>query len=246
MPNLRELSNMFAWHSGRARWMLIHIPKNAGVSFRRADPLRGRLIQADPYFHRSRDYTAAVLRDMNERGEHHGFQHARWRDLHPGVTARLPAVAVIRNPFARTVSRWRFGMRAMETGASPPGYVAETFEGFLEERHIYGHLHHYWHRAVRGWYPQVDYVTDAEGRLRADLLRLEHLADDVPAYFGPAVTVSRRNASGGKTPWRDWYTPDTIRIVADWYAADIDFFGFDFDTPATRNVWAGSGRAAKP
>jgi hypothetical protein len=27
-----------------------------------------------------------------------------------------------------------------------------------------------------------------------------------------------------------------MQIVADWYQKDIDFFGFDFDTAATRNA----------
>lgn len=236
---VRELRNTFAWHTGRARWMFVHIPKNAGVTLRHNPELAGRLIGADPYFHISRRYTVALRDAMQAQGEHHGFQHARWRDLHPAVTARLSCVAVIRNPWARTVSRWQFGRRAVAAGLVAPEQIAETFAGFLEERHIYGHRDFYWHRAIRGWYPQRDYVTDDAGTIRCDVLRMEHLQDEATRYFGLSEPLLRNNAAPRTGPdWRAFYTPDLIRTVADWYAADIDTFGFDFDTPATRNFWA--------
>jgi hypothetical protein len=192
---VRELRNTIAWHTGRAQWMFIHVPKNAGVTLRKNDELAGRLIAADPYFHISKRYTASVKAAMRVHGEHHGFQHARWRDLHPGVTARLSCVAVIRNPWARTVSRWQFGRRAVAAGLVAPGQVAETFAGFLEERHIYGQRDFYWHRAIRGWYPQRDHVTDESGTIRCDILRMEHLQDEATRYFGLTEPLRRNNAA---------------------------------------------------
>ena len=57
-------------------------------------------------------------------------------------------------------------------------------------------------------------------------------------YFGLAEALGRRNITGDeKRDYKDYYTDKTIQIVADWYAADIDRFGFDFDTSATRNVY---------
>ena len=235
--NLREIQSIAAYKLGIAEYMFIHIPKNAGVAMYRAPALRHRIIRAERFFHKSRAYTRDVAEMMQKRGEHHGFQHARWRDLHPKVQARLKAVALVRNPWARVVSRYRFARTAIENGKSPPDYIADTFEGFLEERHKYGNLPFYWHRAIRGWYPQADYVTDEAGTLRADVLRVEQMDSDVVRYFGLDAPIARRNASiGPKRSYRDYYTPETIQIVADWYAADIELFGFDFDTAATRNV----------
>jgi len=37
--------------------------------------------------------------------------------------------------------------------------------------------------------------------------------------------------------YKDLYTPETKQIIGDWYKEDIDFFGFDFDTGATKNIW---------
>jgi hypothetical protein len=237
MTTLNEVRAVLAWKLGRARWIFIHIPKNAGVSLRKAPELSGRLIGVEPWFLKSRDYKRDLLAFMTERGEHHGFQHARWRDIRPEVTAQLAAVAVVRNPWARTVSRWRFARTAMDRGRAEASYAAPEFEAFLEERHVYGALPYYWHRAIRGWYPQVDYVTDETGTLRADVLRLERLSVEAPRYFGLSDPPPPRNRSTAESAdWRSHYTPRTIQIVADWYARDIAFFGFDFDTAATRNV----------
>ena len=235
--HLRELHAIAAYKLGIATHLFIHIPKNAGVSIHRAPALQGRLVRPEPFFHNSRSDALALVAIMKAQGEHHGIQHARWRDVHPKVRQKLRAVALVRNPWARVVSRWRFAQTAIHAGKLAPDYVPETFEGFLEERHEYGNRPLYWHRAIRGWYPQADYVTDEAGALRVDILRVEAMDRDVMRYFGLDAPIAPRNVSTGpKQDYRSFYTPETIRAVADWYAADIELFGFDFDTPATRGT----------
>lgn len=234
--NLRQIEAVAAYHLGIAKYMFIHIPKNAGVSVRKSPMLRGRLIGADPYFHKSREYTRELAETMRAQGEHHGFQHARWRDLDPKVTSRLRAVAIVRNPWARTVSRFRFALTAMQSGKAPQDYCAHDFEGFLEERFAYGDKPYYWHRAIRGWCPQLDYVTDETGQVRADILRFEAMDRDVLKYFDLVEPLPRRNVSVAKThDYRVYYDDRTIQIVADWYRQDIEFFGFEFEGGAKRN-----------
>ena len=92
----------------------------------------------------------------------------------------------------------------------------------------------YWHRAIRGWYPQRDYVVDEEGRIAVDILRLERLDEEAQHYLGLEEPLQRRNETHG-ADYRDYYDARTIQVVADWYSADIEAFGFDFDTPARRN-----------
>lgn len=237
LTNLRELRAMLDWHLGSAHWLFIHIPKNAGVSIRKAPELSGRIVSAEAYFYRSRAQVREVRAAMAAKGEHHGIQHARWRDLDPKVTARLAAVAIVRNPWARTVSRWRFARLVAAQGKSDPADAPERFEAFLEQRHLYGHEPFFWHRAIKGWYPQADYVTDEAGEVRADLLRFEHLDRDSTRYFGLAAPLRRRNATAAtRLDYRDVYDARTIQIVADWYARDIKLFDFDFDTPARRHT----------
>lgn len=234
---LRELRALLAWKTGLAKWLFIHIPKNAGVSIAKHPELANRMVRAERFFHRSRDYTDELLRVMEAAGEHHGIQHARWRDVREDVRTKLQPVAIVRNPWARVVSRYRFAQTAVDHDKASDDYAPLSFEAFLEERHIYGDRPYYWHRAIRGWYPQADYVTDEAGKLKTDILRQEALGNEARRYFGLKTPPRQRNVSTRDqgASYQSYYTPQTMQIVADWYADDIALFGFDFDTAATRN-----------
>lgn len=237
MTTLRELRALLSWKVGSARWLFIHIPKNAGVSIRKSPELAGRIVSAEACFYRSRKDVRALRDYMAARGEHHGIQHARWRDLDPKVTAQLSCVAIVRNPWARTVSRWRFARLAAGQGKLDPAAAPERFDDFLEQRHEFGREPYFWHRAIKGWYPQADYVTDAEGVVRADLLRFEDLDRDSTRYFGLKEPVRKRNLTAPTVfDYREIYDARSIQIVADWYARDIELFDFDFDTAARRHT----------
>lgn len=224
--------------------ILIHIPKNAGMSFRhRQSPLRrrGQIIPAKKAFHKSEAYTEAVGATMKKYGQHHGFEHARLRDLNPKFVKKYGAVAVVRNPWDRVVSRFTF---SKTVGERPEDY---PFEDFLEERHEWGGKKYFWHRGVLGWFDQKDYVTYEDGTLGCDVLRFEHLSDDVLRYFRPAHVPgffnvsngdqsSDRRAVSGRVPYQKFYNAETMQIVYDWHKEDIDFFGFSYDGPATKNV----------
>lgn len=241
--NLRDLAAILAYHSGSADTFFIHIPKNAGVSLRKAPALSRRVISASPYFYKSKVYVRELRRVMEEGGHHHGLAHARLREIRTDVRARLKVAAIIRNPWSRVVSRYEFARMAAEQGKLGPDLTPPSFEAFLDQRHEYGGRPYFWHRAVLGWYPQRDYVVDEDDRVAADLLRFEYMDSDVMAYFGLDEPIRRRNvtkSSESKKRYQDYYSDRTRQIVADWYADDIDSFGFTFDGPATRNIWTAS------
>jgi len=193
------------------------------------------MIFADPYFLRDDDYRRGLVREMRPRGLQAGFHHARLRDIHPDVRARLQPIAVVRNPFSRTFSRFTFGQKQAERLGQPVDYSPAAFAQFLEARHDCGGLPYYWHRAISGWYPQFDYVTDEHDKIACHILRQETLGDELIRYFGIG-NLPRTNTSGRTAPhYRDVYTEDTRQIVADWYAKDIEMFGFEFEGPARRN-----------
>jgi hypothetical protein len=237
---LNDAQAMLAVYSGSARYLFIHIPKNAGVSMRKAPQLRWKMVGVHKAFLKDRAYLDALLLAMGAAGQHHGIAHARLRDVKPDILRRLQPVAILRNPWARVVSRFRFAQLIEEQGSRYASVSTSSFEAFLETRHEDGNRPYFWHRAVRGWYPQRDYVVDASGRIAVDLLRQEHLTEETSAYFGLSSPIRPRNVTrqGQSVDWQSFYTPQTIQAVADWYAADIDTFGFDFDGAATRNCWA--------
>ena len=71
------------------------------------------------------------------------------------------------------------------------------------------------------------------------MMRFEHLNKDLEDYFGIDEMSGARNVTAvNKGTYHDVYTDKTIQIVADWYKADIDMFGYDFDTGAQKNMWA--------
>lgn len=220
--------------------IFLHIPKNAGMTIRKSPFLKDKIIPAGPQIHKGAEYTQAVLDTMNRLGDHHGFEHARWRDLNFEIREKYQSFAVIRNPWDRVVSRYFFAKKIIEVEKKISVTYADvsSFEAFLEERHKWGGRKYMWHRAVRGWYPALDYVIDDEGKIRADLLRFENLEDDLCQYFGLEKMSRARNVTGlNKGSYKDLYTPQTIQIVADWYKSDIDTFGYDFDTGPTKNYY---------
>jgi len=219
--------------------IFIHIPKNAGMTIRRSPQLADKIIPASPNIHKSEQYTKAVLEHMNSIGDHHGFEHARWRDLNPGVRMGYDAFAVIRNPWDRVVSRYFFAKKVIEVEKKEPvgKHKIDSFEHFLEERFEWGEMKYMWHRAIRGWFNAYDYVTDKEGNLKCDMMRFENLNDDLCAYFKIPEMSRARNVTGLNEDYKAIYTPETIQIVADWYQKDIETWGFDFDTGAQKNYW---------
>lgn len=237
--NLRQLRGLLSYKLGTAKWLFIHIPKNAGVAIAKHPELGGKLVRAEPFFHVSKEYTKNLLQAMNAAGEHHGYQHARLQDIRMDLRKKLQPVAVVRNPWARVASRYRFAQTIASQGKAGQYQSGDTFESFLEQRHEFGNLPYYWHRAVRGWYPQADYVTDENGKLAVNILRQEFLAADATEYFKLKSPPQPRNVSTvvNKDGYGAYYTPRTVQIVADWYKKDIELFGFDFDTSAQRNFF---------
>lgn len=230
--------------------LFVHIPKNAGMTIRRSTVLENKVYhvhKADELI--SREYYEGLKAKMietkhapssNPTPAQVGIGHCRWRDIKPSLKTSMDCFAVIRNPWDRVVSRYFFAKKMVEIeGKDPVGkYKLDSFEHFLEERLDWGEEDFFWHRAVRGWYPQKDYVVDANGNLKCDILRFEKLNQDVCFYFKIPTMTGPRNVTGmNDGTYQDLYTSETIQLIADWYKDDIDYFGFDFDTGATKNIW---------
>lgn len=228
--------------------LFIHIPKNGGMTIRKNQQIRRQVLLASPDNHKSREYTRGLEEKMAHTKDHQGYEHARWRDWKQDLRETHQAVAIVRNPWDRVCSRYMFAKKVMEyEGTQPESYAdVSSFESFLEERHKWGEQEYMWHRAIRGWYPAFDHVSDEEGNNRCHILRFENYNQDVKLYFGLLTDPEPRNVTrvpndkgktGYGTSYRDIYTKETIQIVADWYKKDIEYWGFDFDTSATRNYW---------
>ena len=89
-----------------AKINFIHIPKNGGVTIQRSE-LSNRISFSSANKLKSKQYTKDLLLTMKKYGEHHGFGHARWKDLHEEYQMN-PSFAIVRNPWSKVVSRYTF------------------------------------------------------------------------------------------------------------------------------------------
>ena len=169
----------------------------------------------------------------NKRGR--GVEHSRWCDLLPTIQQHT-FFSLVRNPWARVVSRWRFNDRKQRSIPQSKNWLP-TFEQFLERLND-ADTPFAWHQSVHGWSLQKDYVTDKQGNLHADILRTEHLQNDFSKYFDDQTTILPIVNQSETTvfDYRTAYDETTKRIVSNWYGDDIEFFGFSFDGPATKNI----------
>ena len=221
--------------------IFVHIPKNAGMTVRHSPFIKPKIFVNETSRHKSQNYSRGLAEKMKETNDHLGAEHARWRDLREDYRNKFGAFAIIRNPWDRVVSRFFFLKKVIEVEQKvDPSYGdISSFEAFLEERHKWVDVEYMWHRAIRGWYPAWDHVSDDSGeKCMVDCLRHSHLEEDLKKYFDiPEMSRARNVTALNKGTYMDLYNKETTQIVADWYKKDIDYWGFDFNTGATRNYW---------
>lgn len=172
------------------------------------------------------------------------WQHCRWRDVKPEIRNENKFFTIVRNPWSKAVSQYKFALKLVqEHGMNNASSIRlnTKFEEFLEYRHQWGKEPYFWQRTTVGWYNQKDYVTDMYGNLRVDVLRFEEYDKDTMSYLGLETPISKRNVTEKKSyDYREFYNNKSIQIIADWYEKDLEFFGFDFDSGATKNYWNNS------
>jgi len=223
--------------------IFVHIPKTGGNTIQRSTQLRDVLVKID-----TSSFPPAYVKDqakaMSTFGLSPQLDHCRWRDLAPEFTRPHGAVAIVRNPWDKVVSQYLFALKIDREHTHHPKNTAAiragtTFEEFIAGRHRWGLEPYFWHRTTVGWYPQLAHVTDDAGYVRCDILRFEHHAAETMAYFGLDRPLAKRNVTDpDRADYRTFYTPRTQREIGEWFVRDVDYFGFTFDTGATRGTWA--------
>lgn len=187
-------------HSDLHRCTFVHIPRNAGTSICLA-------LDLHPGIHRP----WAFYREQNPE---------RWADY--------LSFAVIRNPWERLASCYRYARTARSyhhdasTGNAHPDHALLSTLTFAQALRLLGtpHLQH------PGWLPQADWICDATGRVQVNhLLRYESLADDWACLFSGIDLPGHVNASApDEEP--ALYGPEEVQAVRDYYARDLAIFGY--------------------
>ncbi len=136
----------------------------------------------------------------------------------PDTFAAYFKFAVVRNPWARLVSEYKYGYLKLPFKKFLSEVVGKR-RGVLSERHIE---------------PQVRYVNDRSGECLVDrLLRFESLKRDFAevgrTIFGREEPLPVRNVSRDRRNYRTFYDGAARRFVAETYRDDIEAFGYEFD-----------------
>ena len=126
--------------------------------------------------------------------------------------------AVVRNPWARAVSEYKFAYRRRMDFARFLDEVIARRLGVVEQRHID---------------PQVAFLTGDDGEILVDrVLRFESLAagftDVSRRVFGAAALLPNVNVSRDRTDYRAFYDETGRQLIADIYRDDVATFGYQF------------------
>ena len=214
-------------HAHRA--IFVHIPKTAGTSIEAVLGMHGdkQDVGIVPYYNQ----TADLERLYGQQMQHLTAQGIRQMVNDERVFESYFKFTVVRNPWDRLVStlawtdqKWARGeqltVAAFDRGvrelhAAVSG--VRTREGGLR---LPPHLH-----------PQCVFVWDGQRRLLVDFVaRYENLQADwaqIGGRLGVPTALPVRMKSHHRD-YREYYTPDTRRMVAEIYAADVSAFNYEF------------------
>ena len=216
----------------------IHIPKTGGTSLINDDKL-------DLSYTCESDLTTTCLRGIDlylnsHRDKPFGwikeektFAHARYKDLNSRYVSYF---TIVRNPWDRMISKWLYSIETVKKYSIP--YEIGTLEEYITNQSLfrYPDKQFTWFTTMENWFDQLTYIEDENDNIVTDNLRFEYFKNDVKSYLGKSPLWLRKSKLK-TSDYKEYYSPKTIQIVADLYKRDIETFGFDFDTSATKNYW---------
>jgi hypothetical protein len=213
----------------RYRFIFIHIAKTGGTSLREA--LR-RQTWRDPY----RIPQALCSRISGLFGHRLGCKiprHARAvaaREMLPReLFDRCFKFAFVRNPWDLQVSSYHHIRRERPRLMTAAGIG--DFESFLRWKLDGNRPYHY--IVDTSIQQQADYLVDLHGKTIVDFIgryeRLESDFGEICSRIGiPTPRLPHKRRAIGRRHYRDCYTGDTRRLVAEYFRTDIERFGYTF------------------
>lgn len=221
--------------------LLIHIPKTAGQA----------IVQSNLALPVNLKYINSRMRSIEEMDPNRimeiqsppppFFKHIPYSYLDKSMLTRFDSVfTVVRNPWARMVSLYNYADK-IRTEVKDEWFKQDhiSFEEFLNRRLTF-RMGPGFYRAwpYDQWASQSDWIIDGKNyAYKADVLRYEHLQEDLTNYLDKKVELPVVNKGIYENDYRSYYNEETYNAIADWFKVDIDRWGFTFESGATKNYW---------
>lgn len=218
--------------STKKKFIFIHIYKTAGTSVMKVFLPYARLREKAAF---APGLAKKIIMKVNRKIglDHNGLKHitgfhkfAKATDARDKLGAKRYAkyhsFVFVRNPYDWAVSTY-FYLRHLVQHPLHQKAMSMEFDEYIE-----------WAIAQK---PDrlSDWLTDEQGNIIVDYVgRLEHLDDDLVQICGhldiPFEKAPHENASPGREKdYRQYFNDHTRKLVGDYFADDIEMFGYDFD-----------------
>jgi hypothetical protein len=208
------------------RFAFIHVPKTGGSSVsialaRYAEPAMD--YGPNRWLDRIGIHVNHFAPYRSKRFRLHTPAETLRQQLPPEVFGRLFKFAFVRNPWDLLVSSYHFVRSTPRHHRSRQTRRLESFEHYVE------------YELQRDKLSQARMLTDRDGRLLVDDVgHFETLPYDFARICRRLGIRARlphvnRTAGGGRSDYRDFYTPWLRDRVAEHFAAEIGLFGYTFE-----------------
>jgi chondroitin 4-sulfotransferase 11 len=146
-------------------------------------------------------------------------------ELGPAWEAKF-SFTIVRNPWDKVVSHYHYRVQKNQTGlaAEPVPFDDWVQLCFVDRDPRY-------YDKPKMFMPQFDWISDSEGRLLVDFVgRFESIQNDfeqICRRLGRRATLPHLKKTE-RRDYRTYYSDASRTIVAQWFAKDIDLFGYRF------------------
>jgi hypothetical protein len=208
--------------------VFVHIPKTAGSSIEQV--LYPRL-----------SHGGAVISEISDTNLFAGWnkEHKFWmhhatmqqiNDLYEKDVSEYFKFAFVRNPYERAISDWKF-LR----GKSNKRWRSKTFLKYLNREGYFERIlsnSNDESTRIDHTYPQYNFIYDDNGKCLVDFIgKFENLQQDFDTICDkigiPRQQLPHENKTKHKH-YTEYYDDETRSIVAEKYAKDIEYFGYEF------------------
>ena len=206
--------------------IFIHIPKCGGTSIE-------DVIWPKDQGRTENDLWMGFVNRFENKYQTGGLQHLLARQVReevgPDVFSDYYKFAFVRNPWDRIVSQFAY-MQQRPDLMDYLGMTAETeFKAYLDLIRLKEHVQ---------WMSQVRFLLDQDGSVLVDRIgRLESFNEDCAQIFAAlGLTLDQLPGHANRSKrhsFRYYYSDrESIDMVADLFAEDVDYLGYEFVDPS--------------